>query len=259
MEPLQFLFVSISPDSYRLLTQSLQGLGLRYKIRHVQNKTEALLACYEGTFDVLVTRKVLPDGSSTDLTRVLSSLMPCFVVQAKPEPQSREVSYLSIQEYAAWDQQLMRTIGSWKNNLTYQVQAFQESQRTLYDKATAECAQLLYQHSEKKVEDTLRIILGILQASKAYIRTGNHHQALTTHQVLSDGIKFSDSVESLQEVAIQRPNGVTDYLGVVECLYPRIWNQIEIDFLHSIASLFEESRSKILRKINMYAELSLSA
>lgn len=259
MDPLLFLFVSINSESHQLLTQSLENLGLPYRIKDVNSKMQALQACYKGKFDVLITKEVLPDGNSSDLTRVLSGLMPCLVVQDKTEQQSREVSYLSIQEYAAWDQQLMRAIRNWENNLTHQVHALQESQRTLYDKATAECAQLLYHSSENKIEDTLKIVMEVLQVSKTYIRKGNSKGRSLTCLVLSEGIRLSDSDESIQEIAIQRADGRTDYLGVAECLYPRSWKQVEIDFLRSIASLFEESRKKILRKINMYAELSLSA
>jgi CheY-like chemotaxis protein len=269
IDPLQFLFVSISKESRTHLEQSIESLGYQFEIRDVQTKKQALQACYKAKYDILVIKDSLPDGCSSDLTRALSSLMPCLIIQTEattPENQElipsdalTDISYLPQNEYTTWNKYLRSAISKWENSVSQKVNAFQESRRVLYDKVAAECANQLYRRYDNRVENTLRIILEVLQVSKAYIRSGTFTRHLVTDEVHSPGIHFSDTSESVYEVAIQRPDGQIDYLGVAECLYPRTWQSIEIDLLKSIALLFQENRSEIRRKIAIYPELSITA
>lgn len=267
MEPLQFLFVSVENECRTRLIHSLQGMGYSFELCEVQNKKQALEACYQAKYDILITKEELADGGASDLINALSGLMPCLVVRSDcsakqatmPPSTTMDFSYLPHNEYEVWGKYLADAIAKWENDVMQKLNALQESRRTLYDRVAAACAAQLCEHHENRIENTLKIILDVLQVSKVYLRTDSSKRHQFTHEVHALGHRFAETYQAVYEVAIQRPDGRTEYLGIVECLYHRTWQKAEIDLLKRIAILFQDNRSKVRGKINFYPELGLTA
>jgi DNA-binding response OmpR family regulator len=86
MEPLKLLLVAFRKEWLHSLSQSLFTAGYKFETCQASTKKQALLACYQAKYDILITNDQLPDGPIQDLTQVLGNTVACLVISAPPTP-----------------------------------------------------------------------------------------------------------------------------------------------------------------------------
>ncbi|TDB64031.1 hypothetical protein [Arundinibacter roseus] len=270
MESLQLLLVSIREEWQNCLIQTLQSSGYEVKIKVVSSKKQALLACYQSKFELLVTNESLADGACGDLVHVLGYSMPCLIVQEEgtvaghiTEHSCSHALSLPAQQPDLWEGILKEVIRGWENRVATKIAQGEQNQRSLYHKVAARCASELYHSTENRIENALKVLLDIMELSRVYIReaaSSTQASAAILHEIVAPGQKnLNTPFGSTYEVLIPRPNGERTYLGVEDSIKERNWQNAEIDLLKAVASLLKETRGGIRRKINMYSELSMSA
>jgi hypothetical protein len=272
MEPLKLLLVSFPEEWCNSLVQSLTNAGYYFEIHEVPTKKKALFACYQSKYDILITNNHLPDGSSKDLVHVLGSTMPCLVISNNSTPslssfqsdqQVTERSYLSLMQPRAWITALKQVLVKWEKNVAGKIAQGCQNRRQLYDKVAARCAAELYLLSENRIENSLRVILDILEVSRIYVRAMSRQKALPSkilHEISAPGQQYIPSPNSaVYEVPIRQSNEQISFLGVVDSNNQRVWDKAETDLLKTVASLLRENQEGIRHKINMYSELGMTA
>lgn len=274
MEPLKLLLVSFREEWRSDLMKSLQNSGYVFEIMDVLNKKQALQACYQSKYDILLTSHYLPDGASGDLVQVLGSTIPCLVINDEINPKSDhlrtdqdlqivEKSYLSMMQPKSWINTLKLVILKWEKSVVNKIAQGHINQRTLFDKVAARCAIELYNSSENRIENALKVILDIMEVSRIYVRNAPRqakNSSVILHEISAPGeVPSSGLHRSVYEVPIYSKSGQLSFLGVEDTTNLRVWEKAETDLLKTIAALLEESKGGIRRKINMYSELGMTA
>ncbi len=271
MEPLKLLLVSF-PSAWSLsLSHSLQAAGYTFEFQHVPTKKQALLACCQSKYDILITSHRLPDGPSKDLVQALGSTVAClvisestpFVAPSHSALSYTEKSYQSLSQPTAWIYTLKQVLAKWEQSVSDKISQTCHDRRLLFDKVAARFASELYQATENRIENALKVILDILEVSRIYVRgisIHKKHPSLVVHEVSAPGQpQFPGPFNSSYEVSIRQANGEVSYLGVVDTLNQRVWDQAETDLLKTVASLLRKNPEEIRRSIAMYRELGMTA
>jgi hypothetical protein len=272
MEPLKLLLVSFREEWLAPLNQSLHSLGYTFEIHHAYTKKQALFACYQSKYDILITNHQLPDGASHDLVRALGSTVACLVVSegcpllpfsAQPEPSHTAKSYPYQIHTTSWIATLKQVLAQWEKSVAEQIARRYQARRSLFAKVTARCAEELHHTTENRVENALKVILDIMEISRIYVRevpVSQRAVSRVVHELSVPGQAYlSGPFSSVFEVPIQKTSEGMIFLGVEDTLNQREWDSTETDFLKTVASLLRKKPEEIQHSIAMYRELGMSA
>lgn len=180
MEPLQLLVVSLKGKSQTLIENSLAEANYRFDITHADSKQNALQACGEKKFDILISNCKLSDGPVTDLVSVLGDLLPCLVMAEGKCPFTAESIlfipetnyYISCSESISWLTHLENTMAIWENAAKERIALFDQNYNTLFETALLRCAEELSpgnESPENAVINTLDLLREVLDISRVYI------------------------------------------------------------------------------------------
>jgi hypothetical protein len=269
MEPLKLLLVSFREEWHNSLIQSLLASGYSFEVHHVSTKKQALFACYQSKYDILITNYQLPDGSSKDLVQVLGDTVACLVVsedstffkiKAQLDQQYTEKSYRSLRHPKAWISTLKQVLTKWEKSVASRIVQGCHNRRLLFHKVAARCAEELYHPTENRVENALKVILDILEVSRIYVRDLPTGSSMVAYEISAPGQQHSSGpFSSVYEVPIRQADGGVSYLGVEDTIKQRVWDKAEIDLLKTVASLLRQNPEEIRHKMNMYGELGMTA
>ena len=255
MQPFHLLLVSLRPDWRDSLTDSLRSSGYVLKLKEVADKKEALKACNHARYDALVTSCSLPDGSPNDLVLVLGSAMPCLVLRdgCHPGPSVGTATFANqlpppVHQPDAWLAMLESTIRQWEGTLAARMDKDRHSEYLFFHKVAELCLSELHSASEKSIENVLRIVLGVLEVSRVYIReepSDHHRSSRFTHEISASGqAAWFGPQGSVHEVLLSECNGHRRYLGVEDALRRRNWNPRETRLVDTVATLLKAPRQE---------------
>ncbi|GLU53553.1 GAF domain-containing protein [Dyadobacter frigoris] len=216
MEPLQLLVVSLKGKSQTLIENSLAEANYSFKITHADSKQNALQACGEKKFDILISNCKLSDGPVTDLVSVLGDLLPCLVMAEGKCPFTAESIlfipetnyYISCSEQISWLTHLENTMAIWENAAKERIALFNQNYNNLFERALLRCAEELSpanESTENAVLNTLDLLREVLDISRVYIcrkyGAANHvTEIVQTLEVCAPGVASKN-----------RKNSNTDY------------------------------------------------
>ena len=269
METLKLLLVGFQKNWHYGLAQALRTSDYTFEMHQVSTKKQALFACYQEKYDILITNYNLPDGSAEDLTQVLARTVACLVINescpltSSPDLPYTEKASSSLRSSDDWISTLNQVLAQWEKSLTHQLSMKAQNLRSLYTKVTLRCAQELYHTTENRVENALKIILDIMEVSRVYVREVTLHPkapSRVVHELTMPGqLLYPGPFHSVCEVPIRRENAEISFLGVEDTLNQRVWEQTEMDLLKTVASLLRKNPEEIRRHVGMYQELGLTA
>ncbi len=250
MKSLQLLLVSI-PNTWRdTLTKSLQASGYPFDISEAEDKRDALRACSQYKFDLLIANHQLPDGSPKDLVNVLSGSMASLVLYRNHAPES-------------WIAILGQTLDDWKNHVQGKAQISLQNQQRRYATAIERCAHELQTLPTHAVDRTLRVVLDVMEVSRVYIRetpVDGISLPRVTHEVAAPGhLPILGSRRSAYEVSVQRADGRVLHLGVEDITHQRLWSQFEIDLIQTVAHLLKDNSGNGYGAANFNLGVRISA
>lgn len=256
MKPFHLLLVSLRENWRDSLTDSLHSSGYVFKIKEVADKKEAIRACSQARYDALVTSCSLPDGSPNDLVLVLGSAIPCLVLRDGCPPGtaiSRAIFTTLLpqtpppaDQSTAWIEMLESTIRQWENAMATRIDQDHHSEHMLYHKAAKLCFDELHFSTENRIDNVLRIVIGVLNVSRVYIREAlpeNSRSSRFMHEISAAGqVPYLGPQRSVHEVFLSEYNGCKRYLGVEDTLTRRTWNPRETELVDTVATFLRTTR-----------------
>lgn len=256
MKPFHLLLVCLRENWRDSLTDSLQSSGYVFRIKEVADKREALRACSQARYDALVTSCSLPDGSPNDLVLVLGNTIPCLVLRdgchlgtsssqaifTNQLPQAPPPAHPST----AWVEMLEGTIRQWENAMVTRLDQDYQREHLLYHKAAKLCFDELHYSTENSIDNVLRIVMGVLNVSRVYIReafTENYRSSRFVHELSAAGqVPYLGPHRSVHEVFLSESNGCKRYLGIEDTLTRRTWNPLETELVYTVATFLRTTR-----------------
>ncbi|REA64212.1 hypothetical protein DSL64_01265 [Dyadobacter luteus] len=185
MEPLNLLIVAIRQDWQPLISESLSNAGYQFQATKVGSKQQALAACHQSKFDLIISNCTLPDGQVADLMSVLGKLSPCLVMAEGHCPTTSEKAlsllatdfYITSSEQSSWLSAMEHTLSKWKSNARQNIEKIHQNSSSLHRKVLAICEEeLSVENLDKKQADhsianVFTIILEALDLSRIYLYT----------------------------------------------------------------------------------------
>lgn len=185
MEPLNLLIVAIRPDWHPLISESLTKAHYQFNAQKVDSKQQALEACHQSKFDLIISNCTLPDGDVADLVSVLGRICPCLVMAEGHCPVTSEKAlsllatdfYITNSEQSSWLTALENALSKWKSNAEQNIQKIYQNSSSLHQKVLAICQEelsaenLSIKEADHSVSNVFSIILEALDVSRIYLYT----------------------------------------------------------------------------------------
>lgn len=185
MDSLNLLIVAIKQDWQPLISESLTNAGYRFQSTKVCSKQEALDACYQSKFDLIISNCTLPDGQVADLVSVLGKLSPCLVMAEGHCPATSEKAlsllatdfYITTSEQSSWLSAMEHTLSKWKSNAEQNIDKILQDSNSLHKKVLAICEEelsaenLTAKRATHSIANAFTIILEALDLSRIYLYT----------------------------------------------------------------------------------------
>jgi DNA-binding NarL/FixJ family response regulator len=187
MEPLNLLIVAIRQDWQPLISESLSKAGYKFLAKKVDSKQQALEACHQSKFDLVISNCTLPDGEVADLVSVLGKISPCLVMAEGHCPASSEKAlsllatdfYITTSEQSTWLSAMETTLSKWKSNAEQNIEKIHQNSTSLHKKVLAICEEELSaetfsdKQSDRTISNVFTIILEALDLSRIYLYAKN--------------------------------------------------------------------------------------
>ncbi|GAB2786466.1 hypothetical protein GCM10027275_33700 [Rhabdobacter roseus] len=212
MEPLRLLTVSLHEKWQRTVEQSLGAAGYPYHFVHVASKQQALLACYQSRFDVLIANSTLPDGPVTDLVGVLGHSLPCVIMNDYKQgtfPLSGTAKYHVVDpQQVQWAVALQEAVRKWDTQAQVSINQHYQSDRTLYEKVLERCTDELTTRSGQAIKNVLGVLVEVLGVSRAYLcrkhtlLQDSDGGVLQTHEVYAPGVSSTNQQKMLKKTLV---------------------------------------------------------
>ncbi|TDE17492.1 GAF domain-containing protein [Dyadobacter psychrotolerans] len=183
MEPLNLLIVAIRQDWQPLISESLSKAGYQFQAKKVDTKQQALEACHQSKFDLVISNCTLPDGQVADLVSVLGRLSPCLVMAEGHCPATSEKAlsllatefYITSSEQSSWLSAMETTLSKWKSNAEQKIEKIHQDSSSLHKKVLAICEEelsaetLTEKQADHSIANVFTIILEALDLSRIYL------------------------------------------------------------------------------------------
>lgn len=141
---------------------------------------------------------------------------------------------------------LESTIREWENAMATRLDQDHQREHTLYRKAAKLCFDELHFSTENRLDNVLRIVMGVLNVSRVYIRetlSENYCSSRFTHEISAAGqVPYLGPYRSAYEVFLSECNGCKRYLGIEDTLTRRTWNPRETGLVDTVANLLRTAR-----------------
>ena len=183
MEPLNLLIVAIRQDWQPLISESLSRAGYQFQSQRVESKQQALEACHQSKFDLVISNCTLPDGQVADLVSVIGKISPCLVMAEGHCPQTSEKAlsllatdfYITSSEQSSWLSAMETTLSKWKSNAEQNIENIHKNSSSLHKKVLAICEEELSaetfteKQADHSIANVFKIILDALDLSRIYL------------------------------------------------------------------------------------------
>ncbi len=248
MKTLHLLLVAIPGPVHASLIQSLTQSNYQIKATEVPDKRQALVACSQFRFEILIASHKLPDGHAGDLINVLNGSMACLILESGNIP-------------ADWVKTLSLTLDDWKSKVEGRTRQHLQFQQLRHESALERCVQEL--KAGATFDNALKVVLDVMEISRVYIRETPADQVgppVITHEIAAPGhLPLLGSRRSAYEVSVQRAGGRMFHLGIEDVTHQRQWSKSETDFVQAIAYLLKDKSGGAYGTPNPVLGIRLSA
>ncbi|GHB57563.1 hypothetical protein [Persicitalea jodogahamensis] len=248
MKTLNILLVAVPGTMQTSLFQSLTQSHYQFEVSEVADKRQALVACSQFRYDILIASHNLPDGQAEDLINVLNGSMACLILERGHVP-------------ADWIEALSLTLDDWKSKVEGKTRQHFQFQQLRHASALERCGQEL--RAGATFDNALKVILDVMEISRVYVRETPIDQVgppVITYEITAPGhLPLLGSRRSAYEVSVQRAGGRMFHLGIEDVTHQRQWSKSETDFIQAMAYLLKDKSNGAFGTPNPILGIRLSA